>query len=354
MRAGRQSGTRDVKDVDITDRFQVLTAPDCNNNCLFCMESDRENRRKIVKAVSATQIKTLLEENAFRKSVMFTAGEPTSHPSFLTYLLWAKELKYKSIGVISNGRRFSHPPFVHASLRAGLTHAVISIHGDSAGLHDGLTRTPGSFNQSYAGIRNLATMKGEYRLKLHSSTVILSRNYRHMFRLFLSFAPYVDEVLFNVIQPVGRGEAHFGQLVPRYTDIAESFACFLRELNAPAPPPVFLVDLPFCTTEGMGIPNHNRGFVEQYFFMGHQEKGYEMPEAPTASDSPSDEEQGCRKGPAPLFGFGMRRRGQQLSQLKEKREACSHCRYDGLCDGVWSNYVRGYGWDEFNPVRSTD
>ncbi len=35
---------------------------------------------------------------------------------------------------------------------------------------------------------------------------------------------------------------------------------------------------------------------------------------------------------------------------REKRAECAGCRYTASCEGVWSNYLKRYGWDELRPV----
>ena len=46
-------------------------------------------------------------------------------------------------------------------------------------------------------------------------------------------------------------------------------------------------------------------------------------------------------------------RDQQDFLTKAKREECRSCRYFQQCDGVWRNYSRRHGWDEFSPVELT-
>jgi cyclic pyranopterin phosphate synthase len=37
---------------------------------------------------------------------------------------------------------------------------------------------------------------------------------------------------------------------------------------------------------------------------------------------------------------------------RDKRPECRQCRYHGACEGVWRNYLKRYGWDEFVPVAA--
>ena len=44
------------------------------------------------------------------------------------------------------------------------------------------------------------------------------------------------------------------------------------------------------------------------------------------------------------------RRSDLDDSARHKRPECATCRYDRVCEGVWGNYLRRYGWDEFVPV----
>lgn len=36
---------------------------------------------------------------------------------------------------------------------------------------------------------------------------------------------------------------------------------------------------------------------------------------------------------------------------RQKRAECKSCKHDPVCEGVWGNYLKRYGWDELVPVR---
>ena len=36
--------------------------------------------------------------------------------------------------------------------------------------------------------------------------------------------------------------------------------------------------------------------------------------------------------------------------LRTKRAECAGCKYDRVCEGVWVNYLKRYGWDEMVPI----
>ena len=44
------------------------------------------------------------------------------------------------------------------------------------------------------------------------------------------------------------------------------------------------------------------------------------------------------------------RRADLDDAVRTKRAECKTCKYDRVCEGVWGNYWRRRGWDEFVPV----
>ena len=303
------------------ERFHILSGPACNNNCIFCMEHHGAQRSRRYASITPARVLRELREHAAGGEVMFTSGEPSLNRNLPTYVRWARQLGYRQIGLTTNARRLSYEPYARELLDAGLNLVVVSVHGPDARCHDGQTRTPGSFRQTLGGLETLGRLKSEYQLVIHTSTVVGQRNYRRFLETYHLFQPRsVDQVVFNVMQPLGRAARNLARLVARYSDIITEFAGFLAAVGQPRPP-VFLVDLPPCTTEG--LPDEVRGYVELSFFSQYSREGRRS-----------------------------RRESRVVKEEKNraKRDECGRCAYDDQCLGVWRNYVAVYGWDEFKPV----
>ncbi len=76
---------------------------------------------------------------------------------------------------MTNGRRLSHLPYAALLAKSGMNRFYISIHGHTKKLHEGLTRTPDSFEQTVAGLDTVARLK-RFGVELHTSTVVTDRN----------------------------------------------------------------------------------------------------------------------------------------------------------------------------------
>ncbi len=318
------------------ERLHISIGAVCNNNCVFCMEEDRDGRYVNNSAMTPDRVRWMLESHRGAEEVCFTSGEPTTRPELAEFVAWAKSLGYGRISVMTNGRRLSHLPYAGALAKAGMNRFYISIHGHTKKLHEGLTRTPDSFEQTVAGLDSIAKLK-RFGVELHTSTVITDRNLPHILEIYRFLRSHgVDQVVLNVMQANGRANTFFEQIFPKYTEIAAQFRTFLAEVGEPRPM-AFLVDIPLCTTEN--IPDFNRGYVEKYRHFDVEEKAA-LPEA--AREERRQEGRGK--------GLVLITRNDLDDAERHKRQECQSCKYNGQCEGVWKNYSRRYGWDEMVPV----
>src|SRR5262249_32600471 len=135
----------------------------------------------------------------------------------------------------------------------------------------------------------------------------------------------------------GRADTYFEQIFPPYTDIPRTFER-MCPASGEARPMAFLVDIPLCTTEN--IPDFNRGYVGRC-------RHFDLADTAALPDAQRAERAQEGKG----RGLVLVTREDLDHAEREKRAECRSCRYDQQCEGVWKNYVKRYGWEEFVPVR---
>jgi MoaA/NifB/PqqE/SkfB family radical SAM enzyme len=318
------------------ERLHISIGAVCNNNCIFCMEEDRDARYVNNSAMTPDRVRWLLEEHRGAEEVCFTSGEPTTRPELPDFVGWAQELGYRRISMMTNGRRTSHLPYAALLAKRGLNRFYVSIHGHTARLHEGLTRTPESFDQTVAGLDQIAKLK-RFGVELHTSTVVTKRNLPSLLDIYRFLRQHgVDQVVFNVMQANGRANTFFEQLFPTYAEIAAAFGAFIRDVGEPRPS-AFLVDIPLCATEG--IPDFNRGYVEKY-----RHFDLESQTSLPLGDDPS------RKGAGRGKGLLLVTRSDLDDAERVKRPECQDCRYVERCEGVWKNYLARHGWAGLEPV----
>ncbi len=335
------------------ERLHVDIGSFCNNNCLFCMEDDRSGRAARVGSITPADVHSILAANVFREEVVFVSGEPTLNPHFLEYVHQAKTLGYRSVGVISNGRRFAYEPFAKGAVLRGLNHVIISLHGGNARIHDGLVRTPGAFDQARDGILHLSEIKRRGApLRIHTSTVLSTRNAKVevLTELVDFLQQHVDQMVFNIMQPFGRGLRHLDRLMLRYSEMGRILGRFFAEYQAKGLP-IYLVDIPYCVTENVGIPDSARGFVERYVHYDRDTGDGAFAEDLKEGGSPLRKELLDAEDEVPVDGLIEKHRDQQEQSKKLRRPQCDTCTYSRVCDGVWRNYIDRHGWEEFKPIK---
>jgi cyclic pyranopterin phosphate synthase len=295
----------------------------CNNGCLLCDAGRAEPASGLARWVRAT-----LAAHAGAAEVWVTGGEPTSDPRLHEYAAWARELGYRVVGVVTNGRRLAYPRFTERLVRAGVTRFAVSVHGHEASLHDELTRTPGSFDQTVRGIE-LATRLGAPGLGVRTTTVVTRQSLPHLpdiYRLLRGLG--VDEIAFRPLRPRGRAAEHFAQLAVQYRDLAAAFRALL-EGEATAHFAALLLGVPACVT---------RGISERCL-----DRSERTHPAATSSDGAL---MVARWGGA---GSDPAARGGE-SPGRRQRAECTSCAAGHDCDGVWDRYLDCFGWDELTPL----
>jgi MoaA/NifB/PqqE/SkfB family radical SAM enzyme len=315
------------------ERLHVAVGTECNNNCLFCVEANRARRRIANAAITLERVRAILEAHRGVEEVCFTSGEPTTRPELGAMVRVARELGFRTVSLMTNGRRLAYPGYAASLAAAGVTRFCISIHGYERWLHEGLTRTPGSFAQTVSGLGEVARLRPE-GVTLHTSTVVTTRNLPHLRELYRYLrARGVEQVVLNVMQATGRAEEHFARLFPPYRDIVAAFGALLHAATEPRPM-AFLVDVPLCLTEG--VPDFNRGFVERQFH--YEASPHVVPDLPE------------ERAAAGVRALARVSRDDLDRAERRKRAECATCRHEPLCEGVWRAYVERRGWDEFVPV----
>jgi cyclic pyranopterin phosphate synthase len=189
----------------------------------------------------------------------------------------------------------------------------------------------------------VAALREQFRVEVHTSTVLTRLNVPHLGAVY-SFlrALGVDQVVFNAMMVNGGAHTHFEELSIRYTEIVRSFRLFLAgqpDVHRGGRVMAFLVDVPFCVTEG--IPDFNRGFVEKHVHHAVPAEAERLLEQERYLER---REEGRR-----LLRVGRDDIDRACRQL---RAECDACRCRTSCPGVWTNYLARNGWAEFVPVRT--
>jgi sulfatase maturation enzyme AslB (radical SAM superfamily) len=69
----------------------ILTGAVCNNNCIFCMEEDRDGRYETNSQTTDATVRWLAGLHRDTEEVCFTSGEPTTNPSLARWVKIARD-----------------------------------------------------------------------------------------------------------------------------------------------------------------------------------------------------------------------------------------------------------------------
>jgi|GEM_PF-2484169 len=194
----------------------------CNSNCLFCLQDHRTPKFFDDNKILSEIIKG---KNKGSDWLILSGGEASIHPKFLEFVAFAKKLGYRRIQTISNGRMFSIKSFAKKAKEAGLTETTISFHGSTKELHDGLTRTPGSFVQAKAAAKNCEDLG--IKLSFNTAAIKLNiLNLKNILKLINEGLMLKKKYDYDIIGASPTGRSWVQKLLPSHDDLLKG----LREV----------------------------------------------------------------------------------------------------------------------------
>lgn len=129
----------------------------CNSACTFCIVQEGMNNYR---GVPFERFVAITEENLHSRKydrVLFTGGEVTLEKSLLQFVEHARRSgAYRHVRLQTNGRKLADAEYTRTLVDAGIDEFFVSLHGDTAALHDAITQRPGSYDELVRGLEHLA------------------------------------------------------------------------------------------------------------------------------------------------------------------------------------------------------
>src|SRR5262249_47875948 len=174
---------------------------DCNDHCIFCLDSQAHDGTVRDREEVKNQILDGKRHGATR--LILSGGEPTIHPSYVDFIRLGALAGYRKIQTVTNGRLFSYPDFLRRCLDAGLNEITFSLHGPNAKIHDALVGVKGAFVEEVDGLKRALA---DGRPIVNVDVVINRANVKHLSEMLDTFiALGVRE--FDLLQVVPFGRA---------------------------------------------------------------------------------------------------------------------------------------------------
>ncbi len=194
----------------VPPRSDILTSPirvyfeitrKCNLHCRHCFASSSITENVFLNTEDI--LSTLKEMQSFRVlDIRFTGGEPTCHEDWFDVLNYAKKLGF-AISVNTNGVYRNQKEVLEKFLIVQPNQITLSIDGLEQN-HDYI-RGKNSFRATFETL--LAFSK--VGLPLRVNTVITKKNYFEIPQLLELVAPFIKEINFFYMRPVGRALSLF-------------------------------------------------------------------------------------------------------------------------------------------------
>jgi len=196
----------------------------CNCDCVFCAANVAPAFSLSKPQVDIFDFIQSFEMRDAAKGdiVLLSGGEPTLFPD-LEWLLKYLAMKPVRTCIQTNGMRFSDKEYAARILSRGVHQLSIPLYGPSSSSHDGLTRSPGSFEKTIAGIENLLSLRQDYAyevvidLKLLVSRVTIPYNLQTL-QLIHRMSPGPDFVSVKHIVVSEKVKRNERQLVPHISE----------------------------------------------------------------------------------------------------------------------------------------
>jgi len=247
-------------------------------------------------------------------TIQLSGGEPTLRNDFL-YLIEYLSVKGPKITkvLLSNGRRFSNMDFTAKVAAFPPVCVLVPIHSCEPGIHDMITRRPGSFNETVLGIRNML----EYKMIVIPKIIVNKLNYK-LVPEFVEFVaqtfPECRAVGIDTMDLLGSAGANKEVLKVRHTESAPYIQRAI-DVSLKYGLHVSVIYMPFCLLE------------EKY------RKFISPDQSIVMYKDPRDE-----------------RVEGNLTKERGTVDACCGCKYLGKCPGTWYSYFKEFGYDELRPI----
>jgi len=234
--------------------------------------------------------------------VILTGGEPTLSPLLFPALEYANKRGLFN-RMITNGQRLADRAFFQECVDHGLQHIHVSLHSHQRAVHDYITRYEGAYDTLISCLENVPHVG----ISCDINTVINTYNAGHLHEIvewLCNRFPFLRHFVWNNMDPDGNRAEENPDCIAQHFEFENSLRKAMtylhgtgRTFRAERVPLCFMPDFAWASTESRKIIK---------------------------------EEERCIRF---LEGKGF---VHQLEFLHGKADACSHCRWDGICAGMFS------------------
>lgn len=231
------------------DNYFFVTGK-CNSNCVMCPSSDISRQKG-----GSTSVNTLIEIAKHIPTdaphLTITGGEPFMiGPDIFRFFEFLRDkFECTDFLFLTNGRIFAVDSYVQRFVEKAPKNSIVAIpiHGSTAEIHDMITQTNGSFNQTIIGIKKLLKAGIHVELRIVVSR-LNEKDIHNIAKMISDELSGVDYVSIMAMEMTGNARVNQDKVWISYIDaalVAEDAALVLIENGID----VKLYNFPLCTVK---------------------------------------------------------------------------------------------------------
>ena len=281
----------------------VIINPGCSNKCVFCFNNPEDRRsgeelRKQELKIAKDLIEYIKDCCA---NLTISGNDPLEYTKLIPMVRHMKKIGFSHIMLCTHGRVQENDTIMEELVGAGITSFRIPIYGSNSEMHDSVTRSRGSFEETIRGIKSIKNIKKQAGLNLLTAVVNQNKNdILNILKLALSFK--LDTFQFDMpyLYPSVKDLSYH---VP-YRDLGRYLKRVMEYISENNVTNVQFNDIPSC-----------------------------------------------------VFGFDnklvvMPKHFKELKKWKIKPKICKDCIVSSKCNGFYANDITKYGIGDIKPITS--
>ena len=197
----------------------------CNQACAFCFVSTH-----LPPPAEAAVEEAIARAGRERAVLVLSGGEPSLNPRLVEYVATGKRQGVRTVELQSNAIRLGDNDLAAKLAAAGLDRAMVSLHGSTAEISDGITGAPGTFAATVRGIDALARTPVLVRLNFVFCQANLD-DFPRFVELVAGRWPTVG-IVFSFVGSHTDVVPRTAALIPRFSDVMPPLLAGLAQARA--------------------------------------------------------------------------------------------------------------------------
>jgi len=294
----------------------IILNPLCSNRCVFCGNIPIKTSDVEIKQQKIKVYKNLIDlKNQGIKKIEISGGDPLEYDEIVLLIKHIKKMGFEFVQLSTNGVRLSNESFLNKLASSGVDKLRIPLYGSNAEVHDSVTRTKGSFDATFNGIKRL--LEKSSNIEIQISCLIVNQNKDNLIELV------------DLVKGLGITDFYFSIPCVAYND----YSFYIPSKNlGPYAKDVF--------NYGLKI-NYNIQFMEiPYCVFGR------IDESINNSCGPPNLGKHCQ----PSEKFRTSIKDLPSYRIKRKVDMCNSCKASSFCDGFFVNDIDKFGVGDLKPI----